>query len=101
MKTTPNIVATAATPRTGIGVPTYLSPLSSTTPAMKGRTTLNVPRDEISDPTTTAGTLPRMIDAVTANSMCPKISDPAVAAIVSGIDWAMSVPTRRSLRIVG
>jgi len=47
-----------------------LEPAQRTTPAMKGRIAENVPLDEMSDPTTTAGTLPMMIDVVRANSTC-------------------------------
>ena len=50
-------------------------------------------REESSEPISTAGTLPTMIDAVTPNSTCPKVSAPRAAAAVSGTACVRSVPT--------
>jgi hypothetical protein len=60
---------------------------------MAGRMYLSGAREESSEPTSTAGTLPTMIDAVTPNSTCPNVSAPSAAAAVSGTAWVRSVPT--------
>src|ERR1019366_59837 len=45
------------------------------------------------EPTSTAGTLPRISDVATPNSMWPKANAPSAAATVSGTAWLRSVPT--------
>ena len=54
------------------------------TNVMTGRMKRSGAREEMSEPTRTAGTLPMMIDVVTENSTCPKASAPSAAARVSG-----------------
>ena len=49
-------------------------------------------REESSEPISTAGTLPTMINAVTPNSTCPKVSTPRAAAAVSGTACVRSGP---------
>ena len=63
------------------------------TKVMAGRMNRSGARDESSDPISTAGTLPTMINAVTPNSTCPKASAPRAAAAVSGTACVRSVPT--------
>ena len=43
---------------------------------MNGRMKRSGARDEMREPTSTAGTLPMMMDVVTENSMCPKARAP-------------------------
>ena len=54
-------------PSAVVGTPTYLSPLSRRTPVMTRRNGSRSTCEESSEPTMTAGTLPMMIDAVSAN----------------------------------
>ena len=76
-----------------VGTPTYFSPDAKITKVMAGRMYLSGAREESSEPISTAGTLPTMIDAVTPNSTCPNVSAPRAAAAVSGTAWVRSVPT--------
>ena len=58
-------------------------------------------REEKNAPISTAGTAPRMIEAVTPNSTVPKISAPRAAAAVSGTACVRSVPTSALALISG
>jgi hypothetical protein len=49
--------------------PAYLRPEAKITKVMAGRMYLSGARDEMNEPTMTAGMLPMMIDVVTENSM--------------------------------
>jgi len=60
---------------------------------MAGRMNRSGARDDSSEPTSTAGTLPRASDVVTDSSTWPKVRAPRAAARVSGTAWVRSVPT--------
>ena len=64
--------------------PTYLRPEAKITKVMAGRMYLSGARDEMNEPTRTAGTLPMMIEVVTENSTCPKARAPRAAARSGG-----------------
>ncbi len=72
---TPQVQPSAVVP-----TPTYLRPEARITKVMTGRMNLSGARDDSSDPTSTAGTLPMMIESVTPNSTWPKASAPRAAA---------------------
>ena len=66
-----------------------------------GRTYRSRAVEDSIDPTTTAGTLPATIEAVTVISTCPKTSAPRPAARVRGTACTRSVPTNCLARSVG
>ncbi len=76
-----------------MGTPTYFRPDAKITKVMAGLMYRSGARDESSEPISTAGTLPTMINAVTPNTTCPKVSAPRAAAAVSGTACVRSVPT--------
>ncbi len=63
------------------------------TNAITGRTKRSGTVEESIEPTSTAGTLPMISDAVTPNCTWPNTSAPSAAAAVSGTAWVRSVPT--------
>src|ERR1022692_3482800 len=86
--TAPMVQPSAAVPS-----PTYFSPEARITKVMTGLIKRSGARDDSSEPISTAGTLPTMMEAVTPNSTCPKASAPRAAAAVSGTACVRSVPT--------
>src|ERR1035437_7806893 len=80
-------------PSATVPSPTYFSPEARITKVMTGRMKRSGARDDSSEPISTAGTLPTMMEAVTPNSTCPKASAPRAAAAVSGTACVRSVPT--------
>ena len=73
--------------------PTYLRPEAKITNVMAGRMNRSGARDDSSEPTNTAGTLPSASDVVTDSSTWPKVKAPSAAASVRGTAWVRSVPT--------
>src|SRR5690242_4441067 len=76
--------AHSAQPRAVVPTPTYFRPEAKITKVITGLMYRSGARDDRNEPTSTAGTLPSAIDAVTANSTWPKASAPSAAARVSG-----------------
>jgi hypothetical protein len=69
MAAVPNRTAHRTQPRAVVPRPTYFRPEAKITKVMAGRMYLSGAREEINDPTMTAGMLPIMIDVVTENSI--------------------------------
>ena len=81
--------------------PTYLRPEAKITKVMTGRMKRSGAREEMSEPTSTAGTLPMTSEVVTPNSTWPKARAPSAAARVSGTACVRSVPTSWLAPIIG
>src|SRR5437660_2865926 len=94
-------MAQSVQPSAAVPSPMYFSPEPKITNAITGLMYRSGTLEDSSEPTITAGTLPRISETVTPNSTWPKITAPSAAASVSGTAWVKSVPTSWLAPIVG